>query len=101
MCKVNGFFEEVNKSTYLTIFPTNEGKEKIQKCEELWSKIRNLVRSITKNLDDYDEQYMKIKFNSDDDLLLNTMIEIPGMIIVVRWLELFFIKVTNILVDNK
>ena len=101
MCKVNGFFEEVNKSTYLTIFPTNEGKEKIQKYEELWSKIRNLVRSITKNLDDYDEQYMKIKFNSDDDLLLNTMIEIPGMIIVVRWLELFFIKVTNILVDNK
>ena len=101
MCKVNGFFEEVNKSKYLTIFPTNEGKEKIQKYEELWSKIRNLVRSITKNLDDYDEQYMKIKFNSDDDLLLNTMIEIPGMIIVVRWLELFFIKVTNILVDNK
>ena len=44
---------------------------------------------------------MKIKFNSYDDLLLNTMIEIPGMIIVVRWLELFFIKVTNILVDNK
>ena len=44
---------------------------------------------------------MKIKFNSDDDLLLNTMIEIPGMIIVVRWLELFLIKVTNILVDNK
>ena len=44
---------------------------------------------------------MKIKFNSDDDLLLNTMIEIPGMRIVVRWLELFFIKVANILVDNK
>ena len=44
---------------------------------------------------------MKIKFNSDDDLLLNTMIEILGMTIVVRWLELFFIKVANILVDNK
>ena len=27
---------------------------------------------------------MKIKFNSDDELPLNKMIEIPGMIIVVR-----------------
>ena len=44
---------------------------------------------------------MKIKFNSADNLLLNKMIEIPGMIIVVRLLQLFFIKVTNILVDNK
>ena len=27
---------------------------------------------------------MKIKFNSDDELVLNKMIEIPSMIIVVR-----------------
>ena len=40
--------------------------------------------SITKNSDDYDEQYMKIKFNSDDELPLNKTIEIPIMIIVVR-----------------
>ena len=50
---------------------------------------------------------MKIKFNSADNLLLNNnsceivTVEIPGMIIVVRLLQLFFIKVTNILVDNK
>ena len=30
-------------------------------------KIRDLIRSITKNSDDYDEKYMKIKFNSYDD----------------------------------
>ena len=39
---------------------------------------------MTKNSDDYDEKYMKIKFNSDDELPLNKMIEIPSMIIVVR-----------------
>ena len=33
-------------------------------------KIRDLIRSITKNLDDYDEKYMKIKFSSDDKLPL-------------------------------
>ena len=41
-------FEEINKSKYLTLVPTNEGKEKIKKYEELWSKIRDLIRSITK-----------------------------------------------------
>ena len=30
-----------------------------------WSKIRDLIRSITKNSDDYNENYMKIKFNLD------------------------------------
>ena len=46
--------------------------------------MRDLIRSITKNADDYDEKSMKVKFNSDDKLLLNKMIEIPNMIIVVR-----------------
>ena len=40
--------------------------------------------SITKNSDDYDEQYMTIKFNSDDELPLNKTIEIPTVIIAVR-----------------
>ena len=26
-----------------------------------WNKIRDLIRSITKNSDDYDEKYMEIK----------------------------------------
>ena len=47
-------------------------------------KIRDLIRSITKNLIGYDEKYIKIKFESDDELLLNKIIEIPIMTIVVR-----------------
>ena len=39
--------------------------------------------SITKTSDDYDEKYMKIKFNSDDELPLNKTIEIPTITIVV------------------
>ena len=35
--------------------------------EELWNIIRDLIRSISNNSDNYDEKYMKIKFNSDDD----------------------------------
>ena len=60
------------------LVPTNESKGKIKKQEELWIKIRDLIRSLTKNSDDYDEKYMKIKFNSDDELTLNKTIEIAS-----------------------
>ena len=55
-----------------------------KKYEELWSKIRDLIGSITKDSDDYNENYMKIKCNLDDKLPLNKVIEIHSMIIVVR-----------------
>ena len=48
-------------------------KKKEKKDEEQWKKIKGLTRSITKNSDDYDEEHMKIKFNSDDQLPLNKM----------------------------
>ena len=54
----------------MTLVPTNESKGIIKENEELWSKIRDLISSVTKHLDDYDEEYMKIKFNSDDELPL-------------------------------
>ena len=82
--KVNRYFKEINKNKYLTLVPTNKSKEIIKKYEELWSKIRYLIKSVTKNSDNYDEEYMKITFNSDDELSLNKMIEIPCMIIIVR-----------------
>ena len=81
---MNGYFEEINGNKHLALVPTNENKEKIQKYEELWSKIRDLIRSITKNSDDYDEKYMKTICNSDDELPLNKKIEINSMIIVGR-----------------
>ena len=78
--KVNGYFEEINGNKYLTRVATKESRDKIKKYEELWIKIRNLIRSITKNLDDCDQNYMKIKNNLHDELPLMKMIEIPSMI---------------------
>ena len=81
---MNGYFGEINKSKYLTLVPTNESKQIIKKYEEMWSKIRDLIRSITKNSDDYDEKYMKIMYNLDEELPLNKTIEIPSMLIVAK-----------------
>ena len=49
-----------------------------------YNKINDLIRSITKNSDNYDEKYKKIKFDSDNDLPLNKTIEIHIVKIVVR-----------------
>ena len=43
-----------------------------------------MIGSICKSSSDYDEKYMKIKFNSDSKLSLNKTIEVPRIIIVVR-----------------
>ena len=79
--KVNGYFEVINGTKYLTLVPTNESKEKIKTYEE---KMRPLISSIAKNSDDYDEEYMKKKFDLDDNLPLNKTIEIPIVTIVVK-----------------
>ena len=52
--------------------------------EELWNIIRDLIRSISNNSDNYDEKYMKIKFNSDNELPLKKTLEFNNVIIIVR-----------------
>ena len=63
---------------------TNESKELIKWYEKVWSKIRDLISSKTKNSDNYDEKYIKILFILDDKLPLNKTIEVQSMIIAVR-----------------
>ena len=72
--KVNGYFEETNTNKYLTLVFVNDSKEKIEKYKELWIKIRDLIRSITENVDGCDEEYIETRFNSDNELYLNKAI---------------------------
>ena len=68
--KINWYIEESNENKYLTLVLTDESKYTLKKYEELWNKIRDLIRSITNNSDNYSKNNMKIKLNSDDDLPL-------------------------------
>ena len=92
--KVNGYFEEINQNKHLRLVPTNESKAKNKKYQEVWIETSYLIRSITKNPNDYDEKYMKIKFNSHNELSLNKTIEIRTMKIVVR---VVFKEIINII----
>ena len=55
----------------LTLVSTDKNKNTLKKYTELWSKIKDLIRSIANTSCDYDKKYMKIKFHSDDNLPLN------------------------------
>ena len=68
----------------MTLVSTDESKDMPKKYEELWEKIRDLIRSITNDSDKSDEKHMKIKFNSDDSLLLQKMLEFHNLIIVIK-----------------
>ena len=74
---VNRYFEEISGNKFLMLVPTIKSKEKAKKYEQLWIKIKA-------DLDNYDGKYLKIKFDSDDNLPLNKTIEIPTITIVVR-----------------
>ena len=49
----------------MTLVSTDKSKDTLKKYDELQSEIRYNIRSITINLDDYDEKNKKTKFNSD------------------------------------
>ena len=68
MNKINVYIEVYNGTKYLTLVSTDEIKDTLKIFEELQNNIKDLIRSVTNNLDNYDEKYMKIKFNSDDGL---------------------------------
>ena len=71
-----------------------KANKKVKKYKTLWIKTRDLITSITKNSDDYDEKYMMSSSSSDDVLPLNKAIEIPSLKIVVT---ATFLEITNII----
>ena len=88
--KVDGRIEEKNGNKYLTLVSTYKNKEVLTKYAELWDKIKNLIECdpIEKinrgKAGEYEKDFMKIKFNSDDNLLLNKILKLHNITIVIR-----------------
>ena len=63
----------------------NENKEGLKKYRELWDGIKCEIKTINGGKENgYGKNYMKIKFNSDDDLPLNKPLKFPAMTIIIR-----------------
>ena len=82
--EINVYTEEINGNIYLMLAPTDESKDPPQKYEELWNKIKDLIKSATNNSDNCDKKYKKIKINSDDYLPLKKTLELHNMVKAVR-----------------
>ena len=82
--RIKGQFEEVNGDKYL--ITNSENGDIIQKYQEVFNRIKEIMKKIT----DYnqpikhDDNYMKIKFRTDDNIPLNKIIYFPTITIIIR-----------------
>ena len=85
--KVDGHIEEKNGSKYLVFDSTDENKEVLKKYTELWDGIKNEIETINGGKKgEYGKDFMKIKFNTDDNLPLNKPLKLHLLTIIVRWI---------------
>ena len=85
--EVDGFIEICsveNGSKYLNIALTDSNKEVLKKHAEVWSGIKDQITKINGSVGEHDKNYMKIKFDSDDNLPLNTVLKFRILTIVIR-----------------
>ena len=80
----NGYIEEKNGNKYLIFDPTDENKELQKSCKDVWNGIKNKIKEISVSKCDCEKDFMKIKFNSDDDLPLNKPLKFHAMTIIIR-----------------
>ena len=69
---------------YLVFDSTDENKELIKKYNDVFNGIRDKIKEINSDECDYEKGYMKIKFNSDDDLPLNKPLKFHLVTITIR-----------------
>ena len=80
----SGYIEEKGVNKYLVFDSTSENKELLKKYHDVFNGIREKIKKISGDECDYEKDYMKIKFNSDDDLPLNKSLKFNLMTITIR-----------------
>ena len=80
----SGYIEEKGVNKYLVFDSTDENKELLKKYNDVFNGIRNKIKKISDDECNYEKDYMKIKFNSNDDLPLNKPLRFHSMTIIIR-----------------
>ena len=80
----SGYIEEKGVNKYLVFDSTDENKELLKKYNDVWNGIRDKIKEVSSGECDYEKDYMKIKFNSDDNLTLNKPLKFYNITITVR-----------------
>ena len=83
--EIDGFIEEKQGNKYLNIAFTDSNSEVLKKHAEIWSGVKDQIKKINnEKLGGYGKDYMKIKFNSDDDLSLSKQLKLNMLTIIIR-----------------
>ena len=80
----SGYIEEKVVNKYFVFDSRDENKELLKKYNDFLNGIRDKIKKISGDECDYEKDYLKIKFNSDDDLPLNKQLRFHNMIITIR-----------------
>ena len=81
--KVDGSIEEKLGSKYLNFALTDNNVELLKKYIELWDGIKNYIKK-NKLGGECANDFIKVKFDSDDDLPLNKSLKFHNLTIIVR-----------------
>ena len=82
---LDGFIEEKDGSKYLNVALTDYNNNVLKKYSEVWKGIKNQTVKINNGLGgENDKDYMKIKFDSDDDLPLNKVMKFYYLTVIIR-----------------
>ena len=76
---VNGYIEEINENRYLIFDSIDENKELLRKYNDVFNWIMGKIKEVSNDERDYEKDYMKIKFDSDDNLPLNKPLKFNNM----------------------
>ena len=82
--RTDGFIDEKNGDKYLNIASTDRNSEVLKKYSEVWNGIKDCIEKINDNEREYDKDSMKIKFNSDDNILLNKVLNFLSAMVILR-----------------
>ena len=80
----NEYIEGKNGNKYLIFDSTDENKELLKKYNDIWDGIKDKIEEVSSGEYDYEKDYMKIKFSSDDNLRLNKPLKFHNMTIIIR-----------------
>ena len=80
----SGYIQGKGLNKYLIFGSTNENKELLNKYNDVWNGIKNRIKEVSSGQCDYEKDYMKIKFNSDDNIPLNKPLKFHMMTIIIR-----------------
>ena len=83
--ELDGFIEEKEGSKYLNISLTYNNNDVLVKCAEIWRRIKDQIKKINNSsVGEYAKDYMKIIFDSDDNLPLNKILKFHVLAIIIR-----------------